>query len=332
MGFSRQEYWSGLPFPSPGDLPDPRIEPVSPALEADALTFEPPGKHLVSKSCPILSDPIHCSTPGTATSLPCPSLSPRVCSNSCSLSQWCCLTILSSVALFSFCLGENCSPCELSRVLISARISFKAVQARSWKALNWVSRCSLLACKGCGEPVEPHLPGYNFPGALSQLPCVGSWDWLWWHFLDLAISSHSICLFSSPGQKVLSVNYWETHLFQRVNDSQGLVYYSSSEPLQLKGDNALSQKRNGGISGRSIPSVLSSWHIVPVQCSWLSCLILLGAAIFPLSSFVDDSGPWAMWMTIQLSSLSVSWSSHSHWPYSLFYIGHFHWHHDSFYT
>ena len=45
MEFSRQEYWSGLPFPSPGDLPDSRIEPVSPALEADALTSEPPGKH-----------------------------------------------------------------------------------------------------------------------------------------------------------------------------------------------------------------------------------------------------------------------------------------------
>ena len=43
-GFSRQEYWSGLPFPSPGDLPDPGIEPRSPALQADALTFEPPGK------------------------------------------------------------------------------------------------------------------------------------------------------------------------------------------------------------------------------------------------------------------------------------------------
>ena len=40
MGFSRQEYWSGLPFPSPGDLPYPRIEPGSPTLEADAL---PPG-------------------------------------------------------------------------------------------------------------------------------------------------------------------------------------------------------------------------------------------------------------------------------------------------
>ena len=41
MGFSRQEYWSGLPFPSPGDLPDPGIEPWSPALRADALTSEP---------------------------------------------------------------------------------------------------------------------------------------------------------------------------------------------------------------------------------------------------------------------------------------------------
>ena len=44
MEFSRQEYWSGLPFPSPGDLPDSGIEPGSPALEADALTSEPPGK------------------------------------------------------------------------------------------------------------------------------------------------------------------------------------------------------------------------------------------------------------------------------------------------
>ena len=42
MGFSRQEYWSGLPFPSPGDLPDPGIEPGSPALQANTLTSEPP--------------------------------------------------------------------------------------------------------------------------------------------------------------------------------------------------------------------------------------------------------------------------------------------------
>ena len=40
MGFSRQEYWSGLPFPSPGDLPNPGIEPKSPALQADSLPTE----------------------------------------------------------------------------------------------------------------------------------------------------------------------------------------------------------------------------------------------------------------------------------------------------
>ena len=44
MGFSKQAYWSGLPFPSPGDLPDPGIEPVSPALAGRFLTTEPPGK------------------------------------------------------------------------------------------------------------------------------------------------------------------------------------------------------------------------------------------------------------------------------------------------
>ena len=43
MEFFRQEYWSGLPFPSPGDLPDPGIEPGSPALQAEALLSEPPG-------------------------------------------------------------------------------------------------------------------------------------------------------------------------------------------------------------------------------------------------------------------------------------------------
>ena len=48
LGFSRQEYWSGLPFPSPGDLPDPGMEPQSPALQADALSSEPPGEPFVN--------------------------------------------------------------------------------------------------------------------------------------------------------------------------------------------------------------------------------------------------------------------------------------------
>ena len=44
MGFSREEYWSWLPFPSPGDLPNPGVEPGSPTLQADTLPSEPPGK------------------------------------------------------------------------------------------------------------------------------------------------------------------------------------------------------------------------------------------------------------------------------------------------
>ena len=93
MGFSKQEYWSRLPFPSSGNLPDPGIKPGSPALQADALPSEPPGKMLgktegkkekrVAKhvcvlscsaaaaaaakslqSCPTLCDPIGGSPPG----------------------------------------------------------------------------------------------------------------------------------------------------------------------------------------------------------------------------------------------------------------------------
>jgi len=72
MEFSRQEYWSGLPSPSPGNLPDPGIELGSLALQADSLLFEPPGKPLlflilnfkmglkvkVAWSCPTLWDPM----------------------------------------------------------------------------------------------------------------------------------------------------------------------------------------------------------------------------------------------------------------------------------
>ena len=54
MGFSRQEYWNRLPFPSAGDLPDPGIEPRSPALQAGALTSEPPGKPWCGIKCSFL--------------------------------------------------------------------------------------------------------------------------------------------------------------------------------------------------------------------------------------------------------------------------------------
>ena len=76
MKLSRREYWNGLPFPSPGDLPDPGIEPQSPALQADSLLSEPPGKpRFVGaaaaaaakslQSCLTMCNPIDSSPPGS---------------------------------------------------------------------------------------------------------------------------------------------------------------------------------------------------------------------------------------------------------------------------
>ena len=64
MEFSMQGYWSGLPFPFPGDLPDPGIKPESPALQADSLSSKLPGKLLdvkvkVIQSCPTFWDPVN---------------------------------------------------------------------------------------------------------------------------------------------------------------------------------------------------------------------------------------------------------------------------------
>jgi len=69
MGFSRQEYWSGLPFPSPEDLPNPGVELRSPALQLDSLPFELQGSPCsrfssVAQSCLTLCHPTACSTPG----------------------------------------------------------------------------------------------------------------------------------------------------------------------------------------------------------------------------------------------------------------------------
>ena len=65
MGFPRQEYWGGLPFPSPGDLSDPGTKPWSPALQVDSLPSKPPAATAKSlQLCPTLCDPIDSSPPG----------------------------------------------------------------------------------------------------------------------------------------------------------------------------------------------------------------------------------------------------------------------------
>ena len=66
MGFSRQEYWSGLPFPSPGDLPNPAIKPGSPALQADSSPSVAAAAAKSLQSCPTLCDPTDGSPPGSA--------------------------------------------------------------------------------------------------------------------------------------------------------------------------------------------------------------------------------------------------------------------------
>ena len=88
MGFSRREYWSGVPFPPPGNPSDPGIRPA-PLTSPSLVQFR-----LVAQLCPTLCDPMDRSTPG----FPVPSPAPGACSNSFPSSQWCHPTILSSVA------------------------------------------------------------------------------------------------------------------------------------------------------------------------------------------------------------------------------------------
>ena len=121
IGFSRQEYWSELPFPSPWDLPDPEIKPGSPALQADSLLSAPPGK---PRNIP--NDPqkrtsrknyekslrsLHCvkgfSCDNGIVSHHLPEFSHV---HSCPLHWWCHLTISSSVTIFSLPWGGTGKP------------------------------------------------------------------------------------------------------------------------------------------------------------------------------------------------------------------------------
>ena len=104
MGFSRQDYWSGLPFPSPGHLPDPGIKRVSPVLAGRFFTTELPWK---STWVIVVQSPTHVQlfvTPWTSTpGLSVPHHLLKFCPSSCPLHWWCNPAISPSDTLLSFC-------------------------------------------------------------------------------------------------------------------------------------------------------------------------------------------------------------------------------------
>ena len=154
MGFPRQEYRSGLPFPSPGDLPDPGIEHTSPDWQVDSLQLRHLGSPIntfssVAQSCPTLCDPMNCSTPRP----PCPSPTPEVYSDSCPLSRWCHPAISSSVVPFSSC--PQSLPASgsfpMSQLLawsgqsigVSALASVFPMNTQDWSPVEWTGWISL---------------------------------------------------------------------------------------------------------------------------------------------------------------------------------------------
>ena len=157
MGFSSQEYWRGLPFSSPGDLPDPGIEPMSPALAGGFLTIKPLGKpespcsvqfSSVAQSCPTLwpHELQH-------TRLPCPSPTPGVHSDSHPSSQWCHPAISSSVVPFSSCpqslpASESFPISQLfawggQSTGVSTLASFLPKKSQGWSPSEWTGWISL---------------------------------------------------------------------------------------------------------------------------------------------------------------------------------------------
>ena len=151
MGFSRQEYWSRLPFPSPGDLPHPGMVPTSPTLQMDSLPLEPSGK----PKDVVLVQPLSRVQLFATLWLPCPSPSPRACSKSCPLSQWYHLTISSSVIPFSSCFQSFPASGSFSmsqfftlggqNIGVSASASVLPVNIQDWFPLGLTGLFYLLA-------------------------------------------------------------------------------------------------------------------------------------------------------------------------------------------
>ena len=150
MGFSRQEYWSGLPCPAPGDIPTPGIKPaspVAPAFQADSLPLNQ-SYYSVQFSCSVVSNSMWPHESQHARP-PCPSPTPKVYSNSCPSSWWCHPAISSSVVPFSW-------PQSLP-----ASGSFPISQ--------------LLAWGGQSIGAFPFSRGSSQPRNLTGVSCIGRW-------------------------------------------------------------------------------------------------------------------------------------------------------------
>ena len=156
MGFPRQEYWSGLPFLSPGHLPDPGIEPGSTELQADSLPSKPQGYldqfSSVRFSRSVVSDslPPHESQHARP---PCPSPTPGVHPDPRPSRQWCHPAISSSVIPFSSC-PQSLPASEsfpMSQLLasgsqstgVSALVWFPPKKSQDWSTSEWTGWISL---------------------------------------------------------------------------------------------------------------------------------------------------------------------------------------------
>ena len=159
MGFSRQEYWSSLPFPSPRDLPNPGIEPISPALQAEAFTVWTTRETFIIKyqfsSVQLLSHVRLFATPWIAACQASLSISNSRSwlKNSHPLSRWCHPAVSSSVVPFSSCsqslpASESFPVSQLfawggQSTGVSALQSFLPKKSQGWSPLGWTGWISL---------------------------------------------------------------------------------------------------------------------------------------------------------------------------------------------
>ena len=201
------------PFPSPEFLSNLGVKPGSPALQADSLPSEPPGKQWVLQ---IRSDQISRSVVSDSlqshvlwhSRLPCPSLSPGVCSNSCPLSHWCSPIISSSVASFSSCPQSfpASGSCPMSQLFASS--------GQSIGTSLWIShRCTCVLPSWTPSHLPPHPIPLGCPSAPALSALLHASDLHWSSILHMVIhmfqcyslkSSHPHLLPPSP--KVCSLH------------------------------------------------------------------------------------------------------------------------------